>query len=90
MSGFQKGNVYVVSSRNGYWYIVRQVGMKSWVAMEISNNDLPNLEYGFFKGNGQSLWTLLDPLDYKRVPTIASHKTVLRRALYTVARYGSF
>ena len=53
---FTKGNDYL-TVKDGNWYLVKQSGQRTWVAMKLigENNNI------MLTGNGQKLWEDLNP-----------------------------
>ena len=86
---FKKGYVYVVKSGNGYWYIVRQVSMKSWVALNFGNLGVHRDDL-FRTGNGIKLWTLLNVAQYRKIVDVPSENREFRQLCFNVLKYGSF
>jgi len=84
---FMKGITYVIySGTKGHWYLVKQVGMKSWIAMNFTNVDISE-DKEFFRGNAQSLWADLKPRDdFKE----CRQNKELRHAMFDVLKYGYF
>jgi|SaaInlStandDraft_4_1057021.scaffolds.fasta_scaffold02531_15 hypothetical protein len=84
---FKKGNIYIIHSETmGHWYMVKQTGMKTWVAMNFTNIDIAN-DKEVFSGNGQALWAKLQPRnDWKRYFT----NKLFRQGMYDILSYGYF
>ena len=89
MDNFKKGHVYVVKSGNGYWYTVRQTGMKSWVALNLGNIGV-HKEDLFKTGNSIKLWQLLNVSQYRVIKDDAFNNKDFRKLCFNVLKYGSF
>lgn len=84
---FKKGYIYIIHSETmGHWYMVKQTGMKTWVAMNFTNIDIDNTKE-VFTANGQKLWIDLKPrVDFKKY---TSNKT-FRQGMFDILSYGYF
>lgn len=86
MKKFTKGYTYVVySARYKHYYLVRQVSMKGWVAVNFTNTDA-EMNLVQFQGNGIKLWETLDVSTYQ----VCSENKQLRETMFNVLRYGHF
>ena len=87
MASFKKGYTYILySEERKHWYLVRQVSMKTWVAVNFTNVDMDAYDITM-KHNGVELWSILKPRDdYKMV----SGNATFRKAMYEVLMYGHF
>jgi len=81
---FKKDFTYVVKSGKGHWYIVKQTGMKSWVAMNFANARLPEYDLEVMTGNGKSLYAKLNPT----VEESFLSNEPFRRTVFNVCKYG--
>ncbi len=85
---FHKGYVYIVHSDNEGWYLVRQLSMKGWIAIEFAylSKHIPIM----FKSNGTQLWKDLNITTYRRYADNASGEAAFRKGIYMVSRHGKF
>ena len=89
MDNFKKGYAYIVKSGNGYWYTVRQVSMKGWVAINLGNLGVHKDDV-FKTGNSIKLWELLNVSQHKRVTDDNGANREFRQLCFNVLKYGSF
>ena len=85
MAKFEKGSTYVLySETKKHWYMVKQVGMKSWIATNFTNIDVAQDMYQF-RSNGVDLWNELKPRADFKPHTV--DKT-FRKSMFNVLKYG--
>jgi len=89
MKKFNKGYIYLVKARNGYWYQVRQTGMKSWDAMSFGNLKLHKDDV-LRHGNGTSLYENLGVEERCSFLDIQSEQGLYRKAMYTILLHGHY
>lgn len=85
----RKGNTYIVKGTDvNYWYIVRQIGQKSWVATPFTHTHVIEGK-GFFKGNGLNILEIMSKeigaINICRSFTVNSK---LREAMFNILQYG--
>jgi len=85
MNKFLKGYDYLVKSTNGYWYIVRQTGQRSWYAMQFTNIETPHEDRLRF-GNSLVLWQSLNPQKFRKY---TSNKS-FRQGMFDILMNGKF
>jgi len=85
MAKFVKGYTYILySETKKHWYVVKQIGMKSWVATNFTNIDVEPKLYQI-RSNGVDLWNDLQPRDDWQSSTSNKH---FRAMMFNVLRYG--
>jgi len=85
MAKFEKGSTYVLySETKKHWYMVKQVGMKSWIATNFTNIEISQDNYQF-RSNGVDLWNELQPRDDWRIGVTNAH---FRSLMFNVLKYG--
>ena len=84
---FKKDYIYILYSEDRkHWYIVRQVGQKSWIAMNFTNINISQYDISM-KHNGVELWKILNPRsDYKKFTT----NQTLRKGMFQILQFGHF
>jgi len=82
---FLKGYDYIVKGSKGYWYLVRQTGQRTWVAIQFTNVEVPMEERIYF-GNGIALWTELNPQQFRKY---TSNKS-FRQGMFDILMNGKF
>lgn len=87
MAGFKKGLTYILYSEDKkHWYIVKQVGMKSWIATNFTHLDIDPDNYTF-RHNALDLWKMLKPRgDYK----VCTENNSFRKYMFDILQYGHF
>ena len=86
---FEKGYIYIVQVDNKHWYLVRQVGMKSWVSFNIAHLGIEQNRVTK-RDNGVDLWASMKPTAYKKFVDVPSEQKLFRQYMFDVLRYGYF
>jgi len=84
MTSFEKGYTYLVNPDNSQrWYIVRQISMKGWVAVEFASHNIPE-NMRFHQANGKSLYELFGECEINRYVS----NSEMRRDMFSILKYG--
>lgn len=84
---FEKGRVYLAKSPSRRFYIIQQVGMKSWRATCLSHVEPEGgLFFEEYTGNGKSLLEKLDEAGFE-FRTILTNGG-LRQQMFEILKYG--
>ncbi len=88
MSRFETGYTYIVYDPNKLlWYLVQQIGAKSWVATNFTHLTLAYARR-IVKGNGVGLYNELG-VDRDDGYIRTTNQRQLRMALFNILKYGS-
>jgi len=80
---FNKGYTYLVLDGKNRWYIVKQVSMKGWKALNFTHTEL-GYEEEFYEGNGVAMFKSMNPMRVKKVIT----KHELRLQMFNILKHG--
>ena len=78
------GNTYLVYDNIKYWYIVKQIGQKSWRAFCFSHNDVP-YNLAIFEGHSQNI---VDKIYSGAVPIRCFSDRELRSKMFNILEKG--
>ena len=84
MYKFKKGMIYLVLAENSLFYIVRQVGQRTWVAINFTHASL-DWEDIFKSGNSKAL---LEDLNPSKVKGFGNDNAEFRREMFNILKYG--
>ena len=88
-ASFKTGFTYIVRDpKRSLWYLVQQVGVKSWVATNFTHIGL-GYEDKIIKGNGGALYLMLDVIPTKGDSYFkTSDQRDLRIKMFNVLKFG--
>ena len=86
---FEKGYTYILKAKNGYWYMVRQTGQRSWYAMQFTSLECP-MEDRIKTGNSIALWETLTPTSEAETFRMYTSNKTFRRGMFDILMYGYF
>jgi hypothetical protein len=89
MAKFEKGYIYIIRTYSGFWYLVRQVGMKSWVAYNFANLNMDRADI-LYRSNAVDLWKKLKPIVFRKVGDFDANKAEYRKLMFQVLQHGTF
>ena len=87
MNKYEKGYIYIVKSENNIWYIVQQVGKRTWVATAFAQLELDE-EDRVVSGNGTVLPRELKAQVTRRYRDSEYDKAKFRACLFNILKYG--
>ena len=85
---FVKDFIYLVQVDNKHWYVVRQTGLKSWIALNVSHLNVDS-DRVYLRSNGVNLWKQMNPTSHRRFVNVPSEQKLYREALFNVLKYGN-
>lgn len=88
-ASFKTGKVYIVrDSHRALWYMVQQVGSKSWIATTFTNAEV-NWGDRLLKGNGTALYSfIMEDNQYCYEFDVLSGTVAMRKAMFSILKYG--
>jgi len=87
VSGFTKGRTYLAKSPNRRFYIIQQVGMKSWKATCFTHVEPEGgVFFEEYTGNGKSLFEKLNEDGFEFRATYTNGK--LREYMFEILQHG--